>query len=228
MEVELVTVGDELLRGATVNTNATWLGEQLTDQGVEVTRVTVVPDRVVDIAATIDEARARSDAVIVTGGLGPTHDDRTMEAIAHSFGVGLVDHDGATEWLAESKDVDPDELAPGTVALPEGARFLPNDVGIAPGAVIKDVFVLPGVPEEMEAMFGHIAEAFVGPDFFEVVVETPQPERQIAATLAELEASFDVSVGSYPGSTVQISITGRDPAEVERAERWLRDRIDLV
>ncbi|PSQ33031.1 hypothetical protein BRD09_02155 [Halobacteriales archaeon SW_10_68_16] len=84
MRVALVCVGDELLAGDTVNTNATWLGSQLRDRGVDVERVTVVPDRIADIARVVNEYRADYDAVVVTGGLGPTHDDLTMEGVAGS------------------------------------------------------------------------------------------------------------------------------------------------
>ena len=82
MRVAIVTVGDELLVGDTVNTNAAWLGERLHERGVEVGRVAVLPDRVADIARVVNEFRAEFDAVIVTGGLGPTHDDLTMEGVA--------------------------------------------------------------------------------------------------------------------------------------------------
>ncbi len=81
MNVAVVTVGDELLAGRTTNTNATWLCERLVERGVSVERVTTVPDRIGDIARVVNEYRAEYDAVIVTGGLGPTHDDVTMEGV---------------------------------------------------------------------------------------------------------------------------------------------------
>ncbi len=228
MQVEVVNVGDELLRGATVNTNAAWLGEQLTEQGVDLNRITVIPDDIEVIVEVVTEAVARVEHVIVTGGLGPTHDDRTMEAIADAFNLEMVEHEGARRWMAEERGYDPDELTPGTLDLPEGARFLPNHVGLAPGAVVAGVYVLPGVPEEMKAMFGHIAEEFIGPAWFETILETAQPEREIATWLEELERRFDVTVGSYPGETVVVRISGRDADEIDLAETWLRDRMDVV
>lgn len=225
MRVEVVTVGDELLRGDTVNTNAAWLGRQLANRGVTVTRITVVPDEIERIAAVVAAARDRADAVIVTGGLGPTHDDRTMPAIAESLDRELVEHEGARAWIAEHTDYDVDDLTPGTLALPAGAAFIPNEVGVAPGAVVDTIYVLPGVPAEMRAMFGHVVEAFIGEPRHEAVVDTPLPERSIAATLEELEASFDVTVGSYPGETVTVRIYGSDEATVEAAAEWLETRL---
>src|SRR6056297_4324598 len=100
MRVALVTVGDELLAGDTVNTNAAWLGSRLAERGATVERVTVVPDRLADIARVVNEYRAEYDAVVVTGGLGPTHDDLTMEGVAAALGRDLEEHDEALAWLA--------------------------------------------------------------------------------------------------------------------------------
>ena len=86
MRVAVVTVGDELLSGDTANTNATWLCRRLTERGVEVERVLTVPDAVSDIAQVVNESLAAYDAVVVTGGLGPTHDDLTMEGVAAAVG----------------------------------------------------------------------------------------------------------------------------------------------
>jgi len=101
MDAAIVTVGDELLVGDTENTNATWLCGRLADRGVTVRRVTVVPDEVAEIARVVNEYYAEYDAVLVTGGLGPTHDDVTMEAVAAAFGRDLVANDQAADWLAE-------------------------------------------------------------------------------------------------------------------------------
>src|SRR6056297_992737 len=157
MNVAVVTVGDELLAGRTTDTNATWLCEQLDDRGVDVERVTTVPDRVSDIARVINEHRAEYDAVIVTGGLGPTHDDLTMEGVAAALGRDLEEHDEAMAWL-EADGYSRADLVAGTADLPAGARALHNETGVAPGAELEGVYVLPGVPAEMKAMFETIAD----------------------------------------------------------------------
>lgn len=228
MHVELVTIGGELLRGETVNSNAAWLGAELTARGVRVARTTVVPDDVDVIAAVVNAARDRADAVITTGGLGPTHDDRTMRAIAAARGVDLAVHEGAAAWVEAETDRPVDSLAPGTLELPVGSRFIPNEVGLAPGAVIDDIYVLPGVPAEMEGMFGRIADEFAGPPAHEAVLEVAQPEREIAPLLTEVETRFGLEVGSYPGGTVRVRIVGADPEAVESAAAWLRERVELA
>ena len=162
MRVAVVTVGDELLAGDTVNTNATWLCEQLTERGVRVERVTTVPDDLSDIARVVNEYNAEYDAVVVTGGLGPTHDDKTMAAVAAAFGREVEEHPDVVAWFDEHGGYSGDDLAEGTTHLPAGSRMLPNEEGVAPGCVIDSVYVLPGVPGEMKAMFGLVADDFAG------------------------------------------------------------------
>src|SRR6056297_2293630 len=125
MRVALVTVGDELLAGDTVNTNAAWLGSRLAERGATVERVTVVPDRLADIARVVNEYRAEHDAVVVTGGLGPTHDDVTMDGVAAAFGREVVKSEAALEWIETHGGYTREDLVEGTAEIPAGARMLP-------------------------------------------------------------------------------------------------------
>jgi len=225
MRVALVTVGDELLAGDTVNTNAAWLGRQLAERGVSLERVTVLPDRIADIARAVDEQRAAFDAVIVTGGLGPTHDDRTMEAVAAAFDRGLAEDDRVFDWLA-SEGYAAEDLADGTASIPAGSDPIRNPEGVAPGCVIGNVYVLPGVPAEMEAMFEEIAGAFTGESRYVRTLEAAEPESALVDRLVEVEDRFGVTVGSYPGEDVRVKISGTDEAAVAAAAEWLRERVD--
>ncbi|WP_135827050.1 competence/damage-inducible protein A [Halorussus ruber] len=226
MQVAIVTVGDELLAGDTVNTNAAWLGERLADRGATVERVVVVPDRVADIAQEVNELRAEYDAVVTTGGLGPTHDDLTMEAVAAAVGVPVEENEEAVAWITEHTDYEHADLVEGTTHLPKGCRMLPNEKGVAPGCVIESVYVLPGVPDEMKAMFDAIAEEFSG-DYRHVrVVEADEPESALVERFAELRDRFDVTVGSYPGDHVRVKLQSTDEEELDRAADWLRERVD--
>ncbi len=225
MRVAVVTVGDELLAGDTVNTNATWLCERLTERGVEVERVTTVPDRVADIARVVNEYRAEYDAVVVTGGLGPTHDDVTMEGVAAAVGRYVEQHDEALEWLTTQGGYQAGDLVDGTTHLPSGARMLPNTEGVAPGAIVESVYVLPGVPAEMKAMFEPIAEEFSGELTYTAVVETPDPESSLIPVMNEVQSEFAVGVGSYPGDSVRLKVSGREEREVDAAAAWLRERV---
>jgi molybdenum cofactor synthesis domain-containing protein len=225
MRVAVITVGDELLSGDTVDTNAAWLGGELTRRGVTVARGVTLPDDVETVARAVSEAADRFDAVIVTGGLGPTHDDRTMAAIAKAFDRDLVEHAEARAWLEREGDYAVDDLTAGTTHLPTGARHLPNEEGVAPGAVVENVYVLPGVPAEMKAMFGHIASEFLVDEVHVAEVETVEPESALVSRLERLREQFDVQVGSYPGETVVVRIRGTDEQCVTDAAAWIRERV---
>ena len=226
MDVAIVTVGDELLAGRTTNTNATWLCERLDERGVRVERVTTLPDRVADIARVVNEYRAEYDAVIVTGGVGPTHDDVTMDGVAAALGRPLEEHPEALQWLDEQRGYAREDLTEGTADLPKGARALHNEVGVAPGAALESVYVLPGVPAEMRGMFETVAEEFVGEPIYREVVVTDEPESALLERLETLREQFDVTVGSYPGESVRISVSSTDEATTAAAAAWLSERVE--
>ncbi|MFC7155346.1 competence/damage-inducible protein A [Halomarina halobia] len=228
MRVAVVTVGDELLAGETVNTNAAWLGERLTARGATVERVVTVPDRIEDIASVVREYHGEYDAVVVTGGLGPTHDDLTMDAVAAAFDRELERSEEALAWLEEHGGYVREDLTAGTADLPAGARVLHNEVGVAPGCVLESVYVLPGVPAEMKAMFGLVAEEFAGTRRYVETVAVDEPESALLDRFEELRDRFDVTVGSYPGDYVRVKVRGEDRGAVEAAAAWLRERATLV
>lgn len=156
---EVITVGAELLDGEILNGNAAWLGQRLAGIGVPVRRVSVVGDDLEDIAAAVSDAAARAPVVLVTGGLGPTQDDLTREALARSAGVELRRDPAALEVLAARLGaggrVVP-EMNLRQADVPAGAGVLPNRVGSAPGLRMAlgaaVVYALPGVPRELFAM----------------------------------------------------------------------------
>jgi len=226
MRVAVVTVGDELLSGETVNTNAAWLGRQLAERGVTVGRTTVVPDEVADIARVVNEYHAEFDAVIVTGGLGPTHDDRTIEAVAAAFGRDVVESEDALAWLEEHGGYTRDDLTDGTGEVPEGSRVLPNHEGVAPGCVVESCYVLPGVPAEMKRMFEEIAGEFTGEQRYVRTVDAAEPESALLDRLAEVQEQFPVKVGSYPGDHVTVRFEGTEEELVEDAAAWFSERVE--
>ena len=226
MRVAIITVGDELLSGDVVNTNAAWLGDQLAARGADVERMIVVPDRVADVAREVNLARAEFDAVIVTGGLGPTHDDVTMEGVGAAFGVPVVEHPDVERWFAEHEAYARTDLAPRTTHLPKGAEMLPNEVGVAPGAIVDSVYVLPGVPAEMKAMFEQVESAFGGTERHVSFVYADEPESALIDRFEALDDRFDVKVGSYPGEVVRVKLESEDPDELADAEAWLREHVE--
>jgi molybdenum cofactor synthesis domain-containing protein len=241
MEVAILTVGDEVLSGDTANSNATWLASQLTDAGATVARILTLPDDRAAIRETVETWRAAFDAVIVTGGLGGTHDDVTADAIAEAFSRELVVHPAVREdvietvaayrdrnpELVEAHDLDIDVDA--WAALPEGSRPLVNPEGLCPGCVLENVYAFPGVPAEVRALFDLVAGEFGG-DAVSTTLYTPQPEGSMVEAIAGVRDRFDVTVGSYPNTETRnrIKLTGTDPDAVAAAADWLRVRIDVV
>lgn len=224
MDVAVLTVGDEVLAGETTNTNAAWLGRRLTERGASVRRVVVVPDESDAIEASVRDLAARYDAVAVTGGLGPTPDDVTMAAVAAAFDRELIDHPDAVAWF-ETHDGYSNAAASAT-RLPDGARFLPNEAGVAPGAVVENCYVLPGVPSEMQAMFERVSGEFAGETRHVETVYAAEPESALVDRIEGVRERFDVAVGSYPGDGVDVRIRGTDESEVKKAAAWLRDRVE--
>lgn len=163
MNVEIVTIGDELLLGFTVDTNSGFLGRELADIGVAVARHTTCGDNIGVIVQTLAEALDRTGAVITTGGLGPTADDMTVEAVAKLFGREMLRDESVARWL-ESRWRDYRREGPmpesnyKQAMIPVGAEIIANPVGSAPGVFVTDergrwVATLPGVPREARAMF---------------------------------------------------------------------------
>jgi molybdenum cofactor synthesis domain-containing protein len=234
MNAALVTVGDELLAGDTTNTNAAWLGDRLTDRGVTVERVLTVPDEVSVIADATRRYSDAFDAVIVTGGLGGTPDDVTMAGVAAAFDRGLAANDLAVAdvetRLAELADEYPDLAVDveAEASIPEGARPLLNQAGLAPGCVLENVYVLPGIPEEMKRMFEDVAEEFDG-DVDARYLYTAEPEANLVERLHEVRERFGVRVGCYPNREAghnRLKLRGADPEALADAEAWLGDRVE--
>jgi nicotinamide-nucleotide amidase len=166
--VEIVSVGNELLIGKTLNTNAQWLAKRIASLGISVSRITVIGDDVKEIVKALQEAVHRNpDFIITTGGLGPTFDDKTLEGIAKAFNSKLQVNEKALRMVeekyaayAEEMGREKFELTPARVKMakiPEDAKPLPNPVGTAPAVTIRNnnvtIFALPGVPSEMKAIF---------------------------------------------------------------------------
>ncbi|HDI75076.1 MAG TPA: competence/damage-inducible protein A [Thermoprotei archaeon] len=161
MFVEIVSTGDELLVGEVVNTNASWIAKRLTLMGFTVRRITVVGDSVEEISDVLKNALSRADIVIVTGGLGPTRDDVTREAVARVTGRRLVLHRGVLEELLSRRRCEK-EAAERMATVVDGCRIIPNSVGAAPGMVIeygsKLIICLPGPPHELKPMFSRVED----------------------------------------------------------------------
>jgi nicotinamide-nucleotide amidase len=227
MRAALLTIGNEVVTGDVVNTNASWLAQRLEALGVEVVLAAAVPDAIGTVAEFVARERARVDRLVVTGGLGGTPDDLTREALAAAFGVAQVE---VAELAAELRQRFPrhPDYAARWARLPAGSRPLRNPHGGAPGFVIENVWALPGLPSEMEAMFDAYAEEFRGEHPIASWRHTyATRESDIVHVLTAATVRWPgVSIGSYPrfgadGPQVEIVLKSADAQRLAQAVAWL-------
>jgi molybdenum cofactor synthesis domain-containing protein len=230
----IVTIGNELLSGDVGNTNGTWLARRLEAVGVLVRLMAVLPDEIETVAGFLRLHAPEVDAVIVTGGLGGTPDDVTREALAATFAVPQVEFPELTASLRARFKRDPDYVTPWAM-LPEGSRPLANPLGGAPGFAIGNVYVLPGLPAEMEAMYELVEAELAGEAPIRSWRRTyATRESDIVDILRELEERHPaVRVGSYPsfspkGPTVEVVLKSSDAAELGVASAWAESALSAA
>ena len=199
----LVVIGDEILSGRTQDKNVAQLATWLNGQGIRLAEVRIVPDVAERIAETVNVLRAAHDYLFTTGGLRPTHDDITVDAIAAAFGVPVMVHPEARAILEDYYRGRPGGLNEARLRMarvPEGAELLANPSSGAPGVRIANVYILAGVPHiaasMMEALTGTLEG---GRPMVSVTVGARAPESEVAELLRETEAANPgVAIGSYP------------------------------
>ena len=230
----IVTIGNELTSGDTPNTNGSWLARRLEALGLSVRLIAAVPDEIDAVAPLVREQAAAVEVVVVTGGLGGTPDDVTREAIATAFGVAQREQREVAARLRARFRGDPDYAARWAL-LPDGARPLENPLGGAPGFVVANVYVLPGLPAEMEAMFETIAaELATGRPIAAWRRTYRTRESRIAPVLEATIARHPVVlVGSYPtfgadGPTVEVVLKSSDADALAAAAAWIEPELDDI
>lgn len=228
----ILTIGNELVCGDVANTNGAWLARRLERLGLRVTQIAVLPDEIEPVAAWVRAEAPAVDVVLVTGGLGGTPDDITREALAAAF---ARPQEMLPELAAELRARFPrdPEYAARWARLPVGARPLVNPLGGAPGFQLENVYVLPGLPAEMEAMFEGIAEELRrGAPIVSWRRTYATTESRIVAVLEEAAARYPgVLVGSYPsfradGSRVEVVLKSGDAEALAAASAWLQEALE--
>ena len=223
----ILVIGDEILSGRTQDSNSHYIARFLAALGIDLKEIRVVPDVEDEIVAGLNGLRSRFDLVFTTGGIGPTHDDITADAVAKAFGVAIGYHPEAYALLeARYPPRQFNEMRKRMARIPHGAALIKNSVSTAPGFHIGNVYVMAGVPMVMRAMLETIEPGLPrGAVVVSVTVSADLPEGTIALGLAEIQkANPGVAIGSYPfysdkGPGAQLVTRGRDAAAVETAAR---------
>ncbi|AKV75051.1 damage-inducible protein CinA [Metallosphaera sedula] len=246
---EILTIGNELLTGRTVNTNASYIASRLTLMGFSVRRITAIRDELEEIASVIKEILGRSPAiVVVSGGLGPTYDDMTAEGIAKGLDRKLVMNEDALRELREKYQTRGLPLTQERLKmalLPEGAKPIRNEAGIAPGFTLNvngtDIVATPGVPREMES----VLESFLNhmltrrpPVYYyeESFLVRGVMESTLAPHIKGIVKETGVYIKTHPKGhetsepylEVQIAYSGENPDRVKEIVRSVKERVKAV
>ena len=231
----LLVIGDEILSGRTKDKNIGHIADHLTAIGIQLKEVRIVPDVEEEIVGALNTLRAKYTYLFTTGGIGPTHDDITADAVAKAFGVGIdVDERALTPMKAyyAQRGV---ELTPARLRmarLPFGSELVENSVSIAPGFKLDNVIVMAGVPHIMHVML-EAATKFLktGKKMLSVGIDLHRPEGEIAAMFEAHQKRYpEVPMGSYPfirdgKPGTQLVLRSTDEARLAEAEAGLRAQL---
>jgi molybdenum cofactor synthesis domain-containing protein len=233
----VLVIGDEILSGRTKEGNAGFIAGQLTGVGIRLREVRVVPDDENEIVDALNALRARYDYVFTTGGIGPTHDDITSDSVGKAFGRPVAIDPRAEKILLDYFNMRGVEATPARMRmarLPAGADLIENEVSVAPGFRVDNVFVMAGVPSIMQSMFVSILPLLEkGRPLLSVTISVDRGEGEIAGVFAAHQQRYpDVAMGSYPFQrdgrfASDLVLRATDPARLKEAEQTLRAALGL-
>jgi nicotinamide-nucleotide amidase len=239
MLAEIITIGDEILIGQTVDTNSAWLGEHLNTYGIEVIQITSINDKKESIVAAIKSAENRADIILITGGLGPTKDDITKKVLADYFGASLIMHEGTLQRIKhifESRGRSLIQANIDQALVPDSCEVIPNTKGTAPGMYFEKngkIYVsMPGVPYEMKAMMENVVFEKLNKqgDNYAIVHKTITvvgvPESHLAQIIESVEDGLpsDIKLAYLPHlNLVRLRLSGKS---ILRSEVELMTDID--
>jgi molybdenum cofactor synthesis domain-containing protein len=223
----VLLIGDEILSGRTKDKNLGYIADYLVSLGIDLKEARVVPDIEDEIVAALNALRSRYTYVFTTGGIGPTHDDITADAVAKAFGVGIDHHPKAVEILmAHFKAIgrEPNEARLRMARIPDSAELIENPVSKAPGFQIGNVFVMAGIPKVMQAMMDAAAPRLAkGKPVQSLTLLVEGGEGDVAAPLKDIQSRYpNVVIGTYPiespkGFATNLVLRSRDDAALEAA-----------
>ena len=232
----ILVIGDEILSGRTKDKNVGYIAEYLTNIGVDVKEVRVVPDVEAEIVTALDALRHRYTYVFTTGGIGPTHDDITADCVAKAFGVSIdVDPRARAMLLTRIAEKDLNEARLRMARIPNGADLILNKVSAAPGFRLGNVHVMAGVPSIMQAMLDEVAPTLrTGVKMLSETVRANCREGDIGGPLGEIaKAHPDVMIGSYPFQdegrpNTNLVVRSRDPEKLAAAKAAVEAMLERV
>ncbi len=223
----MLAIGDELLSGRTKDRNIGHLAEVLTAAGVDLKEVRIVPDEEPAIVAALNALRPRYDYVFTSGGIGPTHDDITADAVSKAFDVPCIYDDEAMRLLAENyarRGLEFTESRQRMARMPQGSAHIANPVSTAPGFHIGNVYVMAGVPSVFQAMLDNVMPTLrTGRKLLSKSLPCPFGEGVIGAPLAAIQKAHpDTVIGSYPKFesgrfSTELVVRGSDEARIDAA-----------
>ena len=225
----LLVIGDEILSGRTKDKNIGYVAEYLTNIGIDLKEVRVVPDEEPEIVAALNALRARYDYVFTTGGIGPTHDDITADAVAKAFGVP-IDYDPRVVQILRARLAQTggvmNEARMRMARLPAGAELVLNKISAAPGFRIGNVIVMAGIPQVMQAMLEYVTPQLkTGAKMLSETVRADCREGDIGTELGAVAAAHPgVVIGSYPfmdekrAANTHVVLRSRDPQKLAAAK----------
>ncbi|MFP3920152.1 MAG: competence/damage-inducible protein A [Dichotomicrobium sp.] len=229
----LIVIGDEVLSGRTRDKNIGHVAEKLTETGIQLKEVRIVADDQAAIVEAVNTLRERYDYVFTTGGIGPTHDDITADAIGAAFGLPVEMDPRAVDIL--QRHFRESQLTPARMRMtrmPAGAELIENPVSAAPGFSVENVYVMAGVPQIMQAMLDDVLPRLrAGQKILSRTIRVSGREGDIADILSEAQAAFpDIAIGSYPFHVdnrfgVNVVLRGPDPDRLMTAGGWVQDRL---
>jgi len=230
----IVVIGNEILTGKSQERNATFLIAELYTLGVALRRIEVIPDDIDDIARTVRDCADKFDYVFTSGGVGPTHDDMTIEGVARAFGQPVERHPELEALLRGYFGDGIDDARLRMADAPRGARIIREGEKGWPVLAVNHVYVLPGVPELFRRKFEAIRERFRAEPFFVRAIYTREDEFDIAPRLERVASDNpDVEIGSYPTFSsdeykVKITIESKLESAVAKAQTALLDLLDAA
>jgi molybdenum cofactor synthesis domain-containing protein len=227
----IVLIGNELLSGKVTDTNASYLCRELRALGVAVRKISVVPDEVDLIAAEVSEFSRAHDVVFTSGGVGPTHDDVTMEGVARAMGVPVVRDPRLVALIARHARGPLNEARLKMAEVPEGSELVAGEQLMFPAVVARNVYILPGVPEIFRQKFEALKERFRDTPYFLASIFVGIGEGTLADYLNDLLRNHpELLLGSYPEFSnpeykVKVTLESKDRALMEKAVADLLDRL---